>query len=161
MASRVALSKALRVIGQILEQRGIDLFDLRHIDNAYTLQCGDPAPPHLKLVVMRYSSAEIDALDLKARAHRQGSYKFVNFEGLPEILRALGRQIDDRNGRLLRITNSEPSKLFNSIKIEYQSRDGQRHAEEILAGAVGDQAMRMYKERSRRFDGNMGDKRFQ
>ena len=71
-----------------------------------------------------------------------------------EILRALGRRIDESQARLLRVSNSDPVIPFDSIKIEYQTRDGQRHAEEFLTGAIGDQALRMYKERSRRLDSN-------
>ena len=69
-------------------------------------------------------------------------------------MRTLGRRIDESHARLLRVSNSDSVIPFDSIKIEYQTRDGQRHAEEFLAGAIGDQALRMYKERSRRLDSN-------
>jgi len=88
MASRDQFSKTLRVVGQVLEERRIDLFDLKCFGDEFHLQCGDPMPPHLNLVEVRYSAAEIDALDRAARRNRQGSVQFVNFDGLPEILRA-------------------------------------------------------------------------
>lgn len=152
MADREVCSRALRVIGQVLETQHIDLFDLKCFGNEFYLQCGDPQSPHLNLVEMRYTAAEIQALDTKAKAKRQRAFNLVNFEGLPEILRAVGHRVDENNARLLRVTNSESMIALDSIKIEFQSRDGQRHAEEFLTGAIGDQALRMYKERTRRGD---------
>ena len=154
MAQQDAFSTALRVIGQMLEKQHIDLFELKCFGDEFYLQCGDPLPPHLNLVERRYSVTEIRALDVEAKANRRESFKLVNFEGLPEILRALGRRIDESHARLLRVSNSDPVIPFDSIKVEYQTRDGQRHAEEFLTGAIGDQALRMYKERSRRLDSN-------
>jgi hypothetical protein len=136
----------------VLETQHIDLFDLKCFGNEFYLQCGDPQSPHLNLVEMRYTAAEIQALDTKAKAKRQRAFNLVNFEGLPEILRAVGHRVDENNARLLRVTNSESMIALDSIKIEFQSRDGQRHAEEFLTGAIGDQALRMYKERTRRGD---------
>lgn len=148
MADRDVCSRALRVIGQVLETECIDLFDLKCFGNEFYLQCGDPQPPHLNLVEMRYTMEEIHSLDTKAKANRQRAFKLVNFEGLPEILRAVGRRVDAGNARLLRVTNSESATAFDSIKIEFQTRDGRRHAEEFVAGTIGDQVLRMYKERS-------------
>lgn len=152
MADRSVCSRALRVIGQVLETQHIDLFDLKCFGNEFYLQCGDPQPPHLNLVEIRYTVDEIHSLDTKAKAKRQRAFKLVNFEGLPEILRAIGRRVDASNARLLRVTNSESATALDSIKIEFQTRDGQRHAEEFLAGTISDQVLRMYKERSRAGD---------
>jgi len=138
----------------MLDKQRIDLFELKCFGEEFYLQCGDPLPPHLNLIELRYSVAEIRALDSAAKAKRRESFKLVNFEGLPEILRALGRRVDDSHARLLRVSNSDSAIPFDSIKVEYQTRDGQRHAEAFLAGAIGDQALRMYKERSRRPDSN-------
>lgn len=154
MASREQTSRTLRVIGQMLETRGIDLFELKCVGDEFCLLCGDPTPPHQKLVELRYSATEIDSLDAAAKANRHGAFKLVNFEGLPEVLRTLGRRMDERRARLLRLTNSDTTTELNAIKIEYQTRDGQRHAEEISTAAIGDQALRLYKERRRRFDGD-------
>ena len=149
MASRDETSKALRVIGQVLEKRGIDLFDLKCLDDEFSILCGDPTPPHLGLVELRYSVAQIQALHAEAQANRQGAFKLVDFQGLPEILRTLGRHVDDLRGRLLRISNSESTASHYSIMLEYQSRDGQRHSEEFSTAAISDHALRMYKARSR------------
>ena len=152
MASRHVYSRILRTIGQALEKRNIDLFDLRCHQNEFFLQCGDPTPPHLSLVELRYTLADLDDLDLDARDNRASSFKLVNFEGLPEILRALGRRVEESGGQLLRICNSESSSSDGVIQLEYQTRDGGRHMEELHVASVEDYAMRMYKERTRMSD---------
>jgi hypothetical protein len=149
MASKHPYSRALRTVGQALEKRRIDLFDLRCFQNEYFLQCGDPTPPHLSLVELRYTVADLQDLDLDARDHRADSLKLVNFEGLPEILRALGRRVEEKDGQLSRICNSEATDAYSSIQLEYQTRDGQRQVEELRTAAVCDYAMRMHKERTR------------
>jgi hypothetical protein len=148
MASRHAYSRMLRTVGQALEKRQIDLFDLRCHQDEYFLQCGDPTPPHLSLVELRFTLADLDGLDLDARDNRASSFKLVNFEGLPEILRALGHRVEKSDGRLLRICNSESFSSDGLIQLEYQTRDGERHTEELHMASVEDYATRMYKERT-------------
>jgi hypothetical protein len=146
-----AHSNSLRVVGQVLQERGLDLFDLKYSDDRILLQCGGPIPPYLDLVELSYSLAEIRALDDRARANRGASGQLVNFESLPEIFRAIGRRIDDQQGRLLRVCNADFPSLQDSITVEYQTRDKRHHVEELFIAAVGDHAMRMYKHRSRNF----------
>jgi len=152
MALREKTSKTLRVIGQVLDKRGIDLFELRYSGNEYRLLCGDPEPPHLRLVEMRYSEDEIEALDAEARKQRKGQFAMVDFDSLPEILRAAGRKIDNHRGKPVRIGNSEASISANAIRVDYQTRDGRLHSENIALATVADLALRMYKERSNRFN---------
>jgi hypothetical protein len=147
--SKIAYSRVLRTVGQALEKRRIDLFDLRCHQDKYFLQCGDPTPPHLSLVELRYTLADLHDLDLDARDNRAGSFKLVNFEGLPEILRALGRRVEEMNAQLLRICNSESFSPYGLIQLQYQTRAGEQHVEELRTAGVGDYAMRMYKERTR------------
>jgi len=149
MTTRHGYARVLRALGQALEKRGIDLFDLRCNQNDFYLQCGDPTPPYLSLVELRYSLGDLNDLDLDARAHRGGSFNFVNFEGLSEILRAVGRRLEEKDGQLVRICNSEPSAPHSSIQLEYQTRDGRKHVEDLHMAALGEHAMRMYKERMR------------
>jgi hypothetical protein len=149
MAISHALSHSLRVIGQVLQQRGLDVFDLKHSGNEFFLQCGGPMPPYLDLVEFRYTLAEIESLDRKARATRGASLKLVNVQTLPEILRAIGRRIDDQDGHLLRLCNSDFPSFIESFTIEYRTPDKDRRVEKLFMAATGDHAMRLYKSRSR------------
>ncbi len=151
MVARYPLSNSLRVIGQVLEQRRLDLFDLEYSDTKVFVQCGGPTPPYLDLVELSYSLAEIKDLDAQARASRSASHTLVSFDSLPEIFRAIGRRIDDQDGQLLRVCNSVFPSSQDSITIEYRTRDKRRHVEELFVVAVRDHAMRMYKKRAQRF----------
>ena len=147
MAVRRTLSNSLRVIGQVLQQRGLDLFDLKHSGDEFFLQCGGPMPPYLDLVEFRYTSAQLEALDSDARIGRGASLKLVNFQSLPEILREIGRRIDNQGGHLLRLCNSDFPFFRESFTIEYRTGDKHRQIEQLII--AGDHAARMYKSRSR------------
>ncbi|MGH7886218.1 MAG: hypothetical protein ACREPG_00005, partial [Candidatus Binatia bacterium] len=142
-------SKALRAIGQELVKRGIDLFELRCLRAEYYLQCGDPTPPYVGLIELSFTDDDVISLELAATSRRGGTFKFVEFEGLPEILRAAGRYVDNKEGMLLRVSNSDSSIDNNTMRLEYETRDGRTHIEEVPLTELGETARRMYKERSR------------
>jgi len=149
MASRHDHSKALRAIGQELVKRGIDLFELRCLRTEYYLQCGDPTPPYVGLIEMSFTDDDVVSLELAAVSQRGGTFKFVEFEGLPEILRAAGRYVDNKEGLLLRVSNTDSSVDNDTLRLEYEGRDGRNHVEEVPVSELGETARRMYKERSR------------
>lgn len=149
MATRNDHSKALRSIGQDLVKKGIDLFELRCLRTEYYLQCGDPTPPHVGLVELSYSDDDVITLDLAAASQRGGAFKFVEFESLPELLRAAGRYVDNKDGLLLRISNTESAPDSDSFRVEYETRDGRNHVEEVSFNELAETARRMYKERNR------------
>jgi len=145
MATRYTYSKALRTIGQELEKRGIDLFELscRHAD--YTIEYSDPKPPHTRLLEIYLSGEEIRSLDLDAARQRGGSFKLVAFDRLPEILRALGRYVETKGGEILRISTMASTPERDAMRLEYEARDGRIQAEELTTSAIADIAMRMYR----------------
>ena len=149
MASRHDHSKALRVIGQELDKRGIDIFELRCLRAEYYLQCGDPTPPHIGLIELSFTDDDVTSLELAAAAQRGSNFKLVDFEGLPEVLRASGRYLENKEAFLLRISNAESPPDSDTIKLEYESRDGRTHVEELPVSTLAETARRMYKERSR------------
>jgi hypothetical protein len=149
MAPRHDHSKALRTIGQELVKRGIDLFELRCLRSEYYLQCGDPMPPYVGLIELSFSDDDVNSLELAAAGQRGGSFKFVDFEGLPEILRAAGRHVESKEGMLLRVSNTHSSFDDHTMRLEYESRDGRNHVEEVPLTELAETARRMYKERSR------------
>lgn len=149
MASRHDHSKALRVIGQELVKRGIDIFELRCLRTEYYLQCGDPTPPYVGLIELSFTDDDVDSLELAAVSQRGGNFKFVNFEALPEVLRATGRFVENKEGNLLRISNADSLAESDAVRVEYESRDGRTHIEELPVSTLAETARRMYKERSR------------
>jgi hypothetical protein len=149
MASRHDHSKALRTIGQELVKRGIDLFELRCLRAEYYLQCGDPTPPYVGLIELRFSDDDVISLELAAASQRGGSFKFVDFEALPEILRAAGRYVESKTGMLLKVSNTDSSFDDHTMRLEYESRDGRNHVDEVPLAELAETSRRMYKERSR------------
>ena len=149
MASRHDHSKELRAIGQELVKRGIDLFELRCLRAEYYLQCGDPTPPYVGLIEMSFTDDDVISLELAAASQRGGSFKFVEFEALPEILRAVGRYVESKEGMLLRVSNTELSFDNDTMRLEYESRDGRNHVEDVALTELVETARRMYKERAR------------
>ena len=149
MARRHDHSNSLRVIGQELVKRGIDLFELRCLRTEYYLQCGDPTPPYVGLIELSFTDNDINSLELAAASQRGGAFKFVQFEGLPEILRAAGRYIENKEGMLLRISNTESADEGDTLRVEYEDRDRRSHVEDVSLTELAETARRMYKERGR------------
>ena len=147
MAEALALSNSLRVIGQILQQRSLDIFELKYLDNRFFLQCGGSNPPYLDIVEFSCTPAEIKALDAKVRAKRGASFKRAHFATLPEMFRALGRHIEDQGAHLFRLGNADSVSFDDSITVEYQTRDRRRCIEELLIADIADHSIRMYKSR--------------
>ena len=144
MISRFPLSASLRVIGQLLEEQGFDVFDLRSSATDFMVQCASPAPPYLSLVELNFSLAQLRSLDQQAKLKRSGTFAFVRFDGLPEILRSLGRHVENEEGELLRISNSE----IDTFLIEYRTRDRRVQVEDIAVLSIREQAERMYRQRA-------------
>jgi len=135
----------LRTIGQELVTRGIDLFELRCLRTEYNIQCGDPQPPHTNLLNLRFTPDAIISMDLAAAARRSEAFTVVDFEALPEILRALGGYVDDKEGNLIRISHAELMQPPDTIRVEYEGRDGRIYLEDLPRSTIADNAMRMYK----------------
>jgi hypothetical protein len=147
MATRQNHSRALRTIGQELVKRGIDIFELSCLRAEYYLQCGDPQPPHTELLKIGFAPDEIITLDLAAAAERGRSFSWVDFESIPEILRALGEYVAEKDGNLMRVSHTASSQPQDHIRFDYEGRDGRTHTEQLPISTIADKALRMYKTR--------------
>ena len=149
MASIDSHARELRTLGQQLDKLGIDIFELRHLGGDYVVDCADPNPPFTDLIHLQFSAIELESLELAAARARTRRFTQVNFQSMAETLRATGRYVDRLNAKLLNIT--VPDNVSDGIlfKIEYRSRDGRYHSEEIRANDLAELAIRMYKERVR------------
>lgn len=149
MALRHNYARELRTIGQQLDQQGIDIFDLRHDDGDYSLDCADPNPPFLGLITLRYSAFDVRSLDLAAAQGRTKEFTRVDFQSLAESLRAIGRDLEKLEANLLRISVQDSPTAGSVLRIEYEARSGAYRSEERPLADLADLAMHMYKERSR------------
>jgi hypothetical protein len=149
MAGRHSYSRALRLIGQELDKRGIDIFELRHDGEEYLLQCGDPTPPYLALIQLRYSVNELKSLDHAAATKRSSGFKLVDFNGLAEILRALGRHVEKKEAELRGVSTLDSIGDGKKFRLEYEVLGGRVHVEELYETSIAAKAEQMYHERAR------------
>ena len=137
---------ALRCIGQALESRNIDVFELITDADEFVVQFADPDPPYTKIIKLHYSLDTITILDRKGQAKRRRVSSEFRFDSLPEILRATGGYIDAKRAYLRRLNNCASG---GEIELEYQIRSGEMQAEKLKLRLIREIAVDMYKRRSR------------
>jgi hypothetical protein len=148
MVSGHSYAKALRCIGQLLEQRDIVAFELRYGKDECRLQCGGTSSD-LALINLSFSEQKILSFEALGRAKRGGLSKPPDFNSLSEVLRAVGRFVDNKGGHLCRICNVDSSEpTGDSINLEYKDFRGQLRVEKFSAALLYERLTRMYKERS-------------
>ena len=148
MVSRYSHARELRTIGQQLAKQNIDIFELRYDNGDYALVCGDPNPPFTDLIHLRYSTFELKSLEFRAVEARSSGFKLVEFTGLAEILRAIGRYVERLDAKLVSISAPNGASDGSMFKIEYETRIGRNRNEDMIADDIASLAMRMYKERA-------------
>lgn len=147
MSPYQSYSSALRCIGQALETRDVVAFELRYENDEFRLQCGGSSP-YTELIDLSFSEQEISGLERQGHAKRRGSSNTLDFDGLPEMLRAVGRFIDSKRGHLVRICNvNSSSPADDSFDLEYKDYNGQTRVEKLFKASLHDRLVRMYKER--------------
>jgi hypothetical protein len=137
----------LRVIGQELSRLQFVCFEIEIEDNAFLIRRdasskGKPGQPARKnwssLLganrketsegdVICYTLDDLEELDTKRMATRRGAGGTPDVHSLGEALRTVGRFVDARGGRLLKV-RKEPRRIL----IRYSQMDGRERAEEFL-----------------------------
>ena len=143
---------ALRCIGQELESRNIQVFELKTHANEYRLQAGDPNPPYLRLIEVKLSAEQLTVLDRRGQTGRVRGNGEMRFDSIPNMLRAVGEYID-KHGYLRRVDNSCPSMGDQSaFEVEYQTRAGDIRLETLPMNVIREASISMYKRRAHRPD---------
>ena len=150
MPSVASYAGTLRCIGQALQRQEIVVFELKSYASDFHLQCGDPNPPYTNLIQLSYTVEDIEVLDQEGQARRgRRSSNDVQFDSLPEVLRALGKYVDSKLAYLSRICNADQSSHDPSIELEYETRDGRLQAEKLPMSSILEMSTRMYKKRTK------------
>jgi hypothetical protein len=141
---------ALRCIGQALQRQNIELFELKSDGDDFRVQAANPNPPYIGIIDLRFSLNDIKILDREGLAQRrQQSNSEFRFDSLPEILRAIGKYVDDKRGtRLCRLNNCCLSDQ-DAVEIEYQTRREDVRSEILSISVIREIGVNMYKERNR------------
>ena len=144
-------TRALRCIGQALQNLDIEVFELKTYAGDYRLLAGDPHPPYTGLIELSFSPQRIEVLDREGQARRGRSGADMRFDTIPEVLRALGEYLDHRQLQLRRLDNSTSPAAANTpaVSLEYQTRAGEVETETLQMSFIRDASVRMYKRRAR------------
>jgi hypothetical protein len=139
----------LRCIGQALQKRNIDVFELKSHADEFRLQAGDPNPPYIELLEIRFSTSQLEVLDREGKVRRGQSHEGIRFDSIPEILRGIGGYVDSQRGQLLRIDNSWTSMANDPVvKVEYEIRTGAVQSEDLTMSFLREASVNMYKRRT-------------
>jgi hypothetical protein len=125
---------ALRCIGQALQRQNIEVFELQSDGDDFRVQGANPNPPYIGLIELRSSLDDIKILDREGQAQRRQSKSEFRFDSLSEILRAVGKYLDDKRAGLRRLNNYCLSDQ-DAVEIEYQTR-GEDVRSEVLSMSV-------------------------
>ena len=140
----------LRCIGQALEDHEIELFELRNHANEFRVVGADPNPPYTDLIELNFSLQNIEVLDREGQARRGRPTTDVGFDNIPEMLRAIGKYIDNKRGYLRHVNNTNSSSFDDpAVEVEYESRAGDVRSETLEMSFIREAVVRMYKRRAR------------
>jgi hypothetical protein len=142
---------ALRAIGQDLEPLLPQTFDIRFEQEAFmvhgvALRSAPNATEHKATrFERRYTAEEIYRLDRAARQRQTGHSKKPDAASLPEAMRTVGRAVDAKSGRLVRIVKEERRFAF-----EYVDAAGAQQREESYSLTAYQEQQKAIAERSGR-----------
>ncbi|MEX0802337.1 MAG: hypothetical protein WD688_03315 [Candidatus Binatia bacterium] len=139
MRSGNSYDQHLRVIGQSLEAKRINLFELKSDGRQYVVRGAPEKDPNLlgrwrdwrerlkgeSLGSVSYGMAEIERLDTEGRSKRSKSDRLPDFYSLPNSLRTVGCYLDSKDAELLELHKSPLS-----VTLLYQNKDGHPNMEE-------------------------------
>lgn len=145
----IGYARALRSVGLLLQMRNLQTFDLRCETCEFRLECGYQSPPCSTPVEMRYSLDDIESLEAENQPESKGLYETVDFLSLGEVLRGMGAYVDKQGGRLVRISNNESSMAPGSVKLQYETSDGNLKEEVFSLPSIYELCVHLHKERSK------------
>jgi len=155
-------SLALRVIGQVLEARDPEDFDLESYDNGFLVRGTEKVVSHetsvLRMLLAKprlpqrgafevsYNFEEVEQLDWEGRSKRSDPNALPDFYSLAQILRTVGEYVDLRSARLLGI-----ARRGVRLTLQYENGEGKRTTEEHTVASFYNMFMGMYMHRSGRY----------
>jgi hypothetical protein len=160
-AGASSYSQALRVIGQAMETRYPEDFDVESYENGFLVRGNEKVvsqktsllqifstntrTPQSRAFETTYTPEDVERLDGEGRSKRRDGGAIPDFYSLPQVLRTVGEYIDLRNAHLMGI-----SRRGVRLILQYEKGDGQRTVEEHTIASFYNMFMRMYKHRSGR-----------
>ena len=140
---------ALRCIGQALQSQNIEVFELQCDANDFRVQGANPDQSDTGLIELSFKLDDIKILDREGQGRRRRSKSEFRFDSLSEILRAVGKYLDDKHGSQLRRLNNCCLSDQDEVEIDYHTRSGDVRSETLSMSAIREIAVNMYKKRTR------------
>ena len=167
MAGLTEYSQGLRAIGQALEARNIQGFEIepsgdelivrgiapamaqRGVSGAapapdFANTAPDPVEQNRR-IELHYSLNAIDLLEDAGRRRRSASGKPTDTSSLSQVLRCIGGYLQQKYARLLKITRAH-----EIVAVEYETSLGSRMKETFAVGDLYNLWVRMYLQRQGR-----------
>jgi hypothetical protein len=154
-SQQVDFATALRCIGQDLQLRGLKTFDISFDGRDYLAQCGYQEAPAATPVTLKYTVADLEALNQSGAKRRGDSVATIDFLNIVQLFRTVGGYLDKNEAQLVRFTNNHSNRKDSQLRVEYMGRDGTRVVEDRPGSALYDMCVAMYKQRGKR-DGTHG-----
>jgi len=117
---------ALRAIGQDLSGLSIESMEISVQDDVFVIQgrCTGSAEP----LARKYRPEDVRQLDEMAATRQKGVVTTPDAASLAESLRTVGRTIDDKKGRFLKLAKDQ-----RKIAFEYEDESGAVQREELYS----------------------------
>ena len=160
MNSRKSYDHQLRAIGQSLEARRINTFELKVEGERYIVR-GDPEKdPSLKARLrdwkerirgqslgspISYADADLDLLERQGRSQRNKLKRLPDFYSLSNTLRTVGAYLDQKSAELLEI-----HKRPLSMTLLYQNQNGHPDVEERSIASFYNLFLDLYGKRGKK-----------
>jgi hypothetical protein len=140
MSDRKSYDQQLRAIGQALEARRINVFELKTQGEQYIVRGSPEKAPTLAGKIrdwgarmsgraleslVSFALPEIERLDRDGKAKRSKADRLPDFYGLSNTLRTVGSYLDSKGARLLEIHKSPLN-----ITLLYHNKDGHPNFED-------------------------------
>jgi hypothetical protein len=153
----------LRVIGQALEAKGIDVFELERRGDRYIVNGKPERNPSLLARIrdwrermlgepaaasINYSLADIERLEREGPSKRRKADRLPDFYSLSNTMRTLGFYLDSKDAELLRI-----QKRALTVTLLYQSKEGHPEVEEQSIASFYNLFLSLYDKRRKAAQG--------
>jgi hypothetical protein len=157
MTQRKGYDRQLRVIGQALESRGIDVFELKSEGDRYLIKSTTGKVPSLLARIRDwrerlhgesllgrniYSRLDIERLEREGRSRRRNPDRLPDFYSVSNTLRTVGSYLDAKQAELLEI-----QKTPLSLSLLYQDKDGHPEFEERSIASFYNLFLRLHGKR--------------
>ena len=143
-------SKALRCIGQSLEQVALKALEVKTHGDNYTVQAWKKGTSSSVDHDKHYTPEDINKLEREGRAKRKPFPIPFNPLNLSQVLRMAGNYVDLLRGRLVRVSWQDQSERIQSITIQYEPFSAERReAAESHVATIEELCIHIYKQRKK------------